>query len=553
MEKIDDKLALLQFLTPSGERLRFLVVESWQYLSKLRAMYPQAELHCVVQDNDTVERPELQGLAVQWCHVDYLSEALPLERKYFDYIISEHCLENAANPQDIAAGLGLYLKETGFFLFSFLNIRYWRVLKQLMEGHFYYLCSRVFTKTEMTNLMSASFYKDAQFLPVMGGEAPEGFIDKLETAGFENYGHDLEVKTWLVQAARSMPEIRELKRLYTPKVRAELAKLLRRVEYNIDVKDNREKLWDLCEREGIFPAYLANFIRETVIYINELLWGLEPWRKSDATADYWNELLEELLESYQLHRDREYIEAWTDGEPAELRDEVLPAVSVPAGTKIAFITCVNNHEVYAESRLYLSKLLLPEGMSAEFIPVEGATSMCAGYNTGARQTDAQYKVYLHQDALIVNKHFVFDLLKLFEDKTVGLAGVIGARKLPASGIWWDGMRSYGKVLHACEAECIVETNCMEPPEPYMEVEAVDGLMVATQYDLPWREDLFTGWHFYEIAMCKEMQRKGYKTIVPHQKRFWCIHCPKEKPLDPAYKIYQKKFLREYGAELDPEF
>jgi heterodisulfide reductase subunit C len=32
----------------------------------------------------------------------------------------------------------------------------------------------------------------------------------------------------------------------------------------------------------------------------------------------------------------------------------------------------------------------------------------------------------------------------------------------------------------------------------------------------------------------------------------CIHCPKEKPLAPEYKEYQKIFLKEYGQELDPE-
>ena len=74
------------------------------------------------------------------------------------------------------------------------------------------------------------------------------------------------------------------------------------------------------------------------------------------------------------------------------------------------------------------------------------------------------------------------------------------------------MRSYGRVLHACEPECIVETACMEPPEPWLEVEAVDGLMIATQVDVPWQEQLFDGWHFYDISMCKDLQRQGCKVV-----------------------------------------
>ncbi|MBR2214967.1 MAG: glycosyltransferase family protein [Selenomonadaceae bacterium] len=221
--------------------------------------------------------------------------------------------------------------------------------------------------------------------------------------------------------------------------------------------------------------------------------------------------------------------------------------------KIAFITCVNDEDWYSEALLYLKNLAIPEDMTAEYIPVRGAASMCAGYNSGMRQSEAKYKVYLHQDTLVVNKNLAQDLRKLFADETIGAVGVIGCRCLPKSGVWWDGLRSYGRVLHACEPESVVDSHCMEPPGDYMEVEAVDGLFIATQYDLPWREDIFTGWHLYDTSLCKEMQRLGYKVVVPNQEAdFWCIHCPKEKPLASAYRGYQKAFLREYGAELHPE-
>lgn len=221
--------------------------------------------------------------------------------------------------------------------------------------------------------------------------------------------------------------------------------------------------------------------------------------------------------------------------------------------RVAFITCVNDEEWYSECRLYLEHLELPPGMTAEYIPVRGAASMCAGYNTGMRQSVAKYKVYLHQDTLVVNKHLVSDLQTIFSDASIGAVGVIGCRSLPKSGVWWDGLRTYGRVLHACEPESVVDSHCREPEGPYQEVEAVDGLFIATQYDLFWREDLFTGFHLYDTSACKEMQRCGLRVVVPNQEReFWCIHCPKEKPLAAEYKGYQKVFVKEYGPELHPE-
>ena len=109
--------------------------------------------------------------------------------------------------------------------------------------------------------------------------------------------------------------------------------------------------------------------------------------------------------------------------------------------KICFITCVNQEELYAESLLYLKHLQLPEGMQAEYIAVRGAVSMAAGYNEGMQQSDAKYKVYLHQDTLVVNKVFVADLLKIFADASIGALGVIGCRCLPRSGVWCDGLRT----------------------------------------------------------------------------------------------------------------
>ena len=221
--------------------------------------------------------------------------------------------------------------------------------------------------------------------------------------------------------------------------------------------------------------------------------------------------------------------------------------------KIAFITCVNSDFWYSECLLYLKHLKIPENMTAEFIDIRNAASMTAGYNRAMKNSNAKYKIYLHQDTFVVNKNLIADLLKIFADKSIGAVGVIGCMNLPATGVWWDGMRTYGRVLHACEPESVVDSHCDEPEGDFQVVESVDGLFIATQYDLNWREDLFDGWHLYDTSLCKEMSRVGYKIVIPNQKNdFWCIHCPKEKPLDPKYRRYQRIFLQEYGAELNPE-
>ena len=145
--------------------------------------------------------------------------------------------------------------------------------------------------------------------------------------------------------------------------------------------------------------------------------------------------------------------------------------------KFAFITCVNSDYWYDECTLYLKSLNVPKNFSVEIIPVRGAKSMTAGYNSAMKNSDAKYKIYLHQDTFVVNKNLMQDLLNIFTDKEIGAVGVIGCMNLPASGVWWDGLRTYGRVLHACEPESVVDSECDEPDGDYQTVESVDGLFL----------------------------------------------------------------------------
>lgn len=41
---------------------------------------------------------------------------------------------------------------------------------------------------------------------------------------------------------------------------------------------------------------------------------------------------------------------------------------------------------------------------------------------------------------------------------------------------------------------------------YQNVDAVDGLLMMTQYDLPWRDDLFSDFDFYDVSQAFEFRR-----------------------------------------------
>lgn len=212
-------------------------------------------------------------------------------------------------------------------------------------------------------------------------------------------------------------------------------------------------------------------------------------------------------------------------------------------TKIAFIICTNDSEQLSEAVYYLNRLNIPDGMSAEVFPIEGAKSMTSGYNLGMQQTDAKYKVYMHQDVFITNENFISEVIGIFgKNKELGILGMVGATEYIKSGNYldaWDFGAVSSMLLFEAKKGAYVENG-------YMPAVALDGFILATQYDIKWREDLFDGWDFYDVSECMEFTRAGYGVgIVSQDARHpWCFHDTEAMKLG-QYMHYRQVMQKEY--------
>ena len=210
--------------------------------------------------------------------------------------------------------------------------------------------------------------------------------------------------------------------------------------------------------------------------------------------------------------------------------------------KICFIICANDDLFLEECLRYLYALETPEGMEMEVVEIRDAVSMASGYNEGMGASDAKYKVYLHQDVFLINRHFIYDIVDIFKSgKEIGMIGLVGNLETPRDGVMWMGKR-------------VMLGPKQEPWEGYRyrredgiwDVQCADGLLLATQYDVPWREDLFDGWDFYDVSQSFEMRRRGYRVVVPVQNHEGFIHDDKMILRLWDYDQYRKVFWEEYG-------
>ncbi|AWK52040.1 glycosyl transferase [Clostridium beijerinckii] len=219
--------------------------------------------------------------------------------------------------------------------------------------------------------------------------------------------------------------------------------------------------------------------------------------------------------------------------------------------KIAFITCVTDQNLYQKSLSYINKLQVPEGIEMEIIPIIDAKSIASAYNEAMQKSDSKYKVYLREDVYIQNTKFIIDIINIFKrDENIGLIGVAGAKIIPVSGIWQEDHRKVGKVFRN-DKGCMELLNYNEVTDLYTEVKGIDGLIMITQYDLLWRDDIFDGWHFYDLSESVEFLRKGLKVVVPNQENAWCIHDHGNINTSSEFEIYRNKFLDNYSKDILP--
>ena len=213
--------------------------------------------------------------------------------------------------------------------------------------------------------------------------------------------------------------------------------------------------------------------------------------------------------------------------------------------EICFISAVDDIERYNKSLFTWKNLIVPKGGVVNSLIVQNASSMTEAYQMGMESSQANYKIYIHQDVEIIQRNFLQVMVDMFrKNKKIGVAGVVGSKTIPPSAVWWNG--------ELVGAICDDHTGSMEKylyehsGKEVIEAAAVDGLIMMTQYDIPWRKDLFNKWHFYDLSQCMEFKKRGYKVAVLPQALPGVVHYCGQNSMF-GYDEERMKFIREYGV------
>jgi glycosyltransferase involved in cell wall biosynthesis len=220
--------------------------------------------------------------------------------------------------------------------------------------------------------------------------------------------------------------------------------------------------------------------------------------------------------------------------------------------KTCFIYSITDQVEYAESLAYVETLHVPQGFEVEILAVTEVNSITDAYNQAMASSDAKYKIYLTNNAFVINKQILFDTIEVFiKNPDLGMIGMVGAKTPSLSGNWRDSDYKYGKTIENSSGSMeVVSFN--EVVEGYESVCFLDGHVLITQYDLSWRSDLFKGNFYYGESHSLEFIKAGYDVGIPTQDKPWFMLDYRPDRRVRESEECRKTFLKEYSPLLFPK-
>ena len=189
---------------------------------------------------------------------------------------------------------------------------------------------------------------------------------------------------------------------------------------------------------------------------------------------------------------------------------------------------------------------VPEGYLLDFICAKEYLK-CQAYNTAMNESDAKYKIYMDSNVELVDSSSIQKLIDIFSSNpNIGAIGCSGAEILSTHGVCYSSAKRCGKFYVGAARQLLNWNNVVAGDYIYAEV--LDGFFMATQYDVPWREDLFRGDTFSVASQCVEFKRKDYRVVVANQDTPWIWLKNEQVSID---NDDNRAFLDEYSADLFP--
>ncbi len=206
---------------------------------------------------------------------------------------------------------------------------------------------------------------------------------------------------------------------------------------------------------------------------------------------------------------------------------------------ISIVICSTNPTYYAQVTAAIAATI---GVPYELIKIDNTTnkySIFEAYNIGFEKAQFGIVCYTHEDILFHTQDWGKNLVAHFNDKSIGLVGVIGATMFPKSpSAWWSNTiandhlvnniqhwtngvsnQPYHTIISQTEERIITRDYNNPTGENVVSASVVDGLFFAVRrllYDLglvKFDNTLFKGFHCYDTDISLQVNQSQRVVVV----------------------------------------
>ena len=213
--------------------------------------------------------------------------------------------------------------------------------------------------------------------------------------------------------------------------------------------------------------------------------------------------------------------------PSHLQQPMTEGADDPAeshgGRQIAVLVRQTQEAHYALCVASLQAARLPAGYALEIFPLTAAQPYAKQVNEILSRTTAKVKIFINDDVCLTSPLAIEQMLEIFREEDVGMAGFLGSRSLPVSGNLLEAPDVWGAVRMPMKGR-LEEIRFGKADEQTFtaDVRFLCPSFFATQIDLPWDES-YEGQYYAVLAHCRAMEEYGKRIAAPLPQEIWCAY------------------------------
>ncbi len=197
-------------------------------------------------------------------------------------------------------------------------------------------------------------------------------------------------------------------------------------------------------------------------------------------------------------------------------------------------------------------------------------SIFSAYNEGVRRAKYPYLCFAHEDILFRTENWGWNIIKHFEDTTIGLIGMAGTHFLPKVPTYWTSSPFISEHNLTNDNGQIIECFKLDffKGKSILDVVACDGFCLFIRKELfdtdliKFDDKIYNGFHYYDMDICMQILNEGFRVCICNDiliEHFWSNSYSK-RSLNSFYdseKVFFEKWKNHFpihrGLENIPEY